>query len=78
LSASARDDIPSEPMGVADIVMDRSLAANTGGESAETTSPTIKSIRTMMDVFFTFNFWHIARAKSKGLPGRRNHNPARP
>ena len=35
------------------------LAANTGGYSGETTSPTIKSIRNRMDVFFTIDFWHI-------------------
>jgi hypothetical protein len=40
-----------------------------GGESGETISPTIKSIRTMMDVFVTFNFWHIAKAKSKRPSG---------
>jgi hypothetical protein len=48
--------------------------SNTRGCSGETISPTIKSIRNMMDVFVTLKFWHICRFKSKPPCGRRNHD----
>ncbi|MEA2895500.1 MAG: hypothetical protein QOJ84_1115 [Bradyrhizobium sp.] len=59
------------------MVMAWALAANTGGYSGETTSPTIKSIRNRKDMFFTFDFWHTLPMQSKSLHDIPDHDSAR-